>query len=238
MANASDVLDIALGEVGYYAPDDPEPGSKYGRWLADLTGEGWLAGPSTEIWWCCMFVSWCLAQAGQGCVGFPSYNTDNTLSKNPPLVLREDAEPGDIIIWNWDGNSSTDHIGFVKEHEPGAFGRLITVEGNYRNSVDIVDRSDCWELVSAVIRPPYQNGENMSDINEQVRFIYDHMHWDDETHFSNLGNLVAQMPIPCDGGSASIADVLSYTKSKTDAISTTLKGIEAAIDKISKKLGA
>lgn len=150
-----DVLSIALGEVGYSAPDDPEEGSKYGRWMADLTGEEWLRGTSTEVWWCCMFVSWCMAQAGVESAGFPSYNTDLVLQAGPRLVYREDARPGDIVIWDWDGNSATDHIGIVVEHEPGALGRLVTVEGNYRNSVALVERSDVWGCVSAVIRPDY-----------------------------------------------------------------------------------
>ena len=57
MGTPNDVLRIAAGEIGYYAPDDPQPGSKYGRWMADVTGESWLAGPSTEVWWCMIFVS-------------------------------------------------------------------------------------------------------------------------------------------------------------------------------------
>lgn len=154
MAKAADVLSVALGEVGYYAPADPEQGSKYGRWMAELYGERWLAGPSSEIWWCNIFVSWCLAQAGQECTGYPSYNTDVTLGRGPQLVYREDARPGDIVIWNWDGGG-TDHVGFVLEHEPGSLGRIVTVEGNYRNAVSVVDRSGVWSLVSAVIRPPY-----------------------------------------------------------------------------------
>ena len=64
MGTPNDVLRIAAGEIGYYAPDDPQPGSKYGRWMADVTGESWLAGPSTEVWWCMIFVSWVFAQAG------------------------------------------------------------------------------------------------------------------------------------------------------------------------------
>lgn len=29
----------------------------------------------------------------------------------------------------------------------------------------------------------------------QLQFIYDHMHWNEKTHFSDLGNLVAEFPI-------------------------------------------
>ena len=84
MATANDVLDIARGEIGYKALEDPEPGSKYGRWMAEVTGEDWLAGPSTSIWWCCMYASWVLDRAGQECRGFPSYNTDIVLGGRPP----------------------------------------------------------------------------------------------------------------------------------------------------------
>ena len=150
MATAEDVLNIARGELGYYAPNDPEPGSKYGRWMADVTGEDWLRGPSREIWWCCCFSSWCLAQAGVECPGFPSYNTDLVLSANPPRVPLSQALPGDIVIWDWDGNGATDHIGIVED--PRA---MVTIEGNKDNAVKRVNRSSVNYLVCAVIRPAY-----------------------------------------------------------------------------------
>lgn len=152
MPTPQSIIDTALAEVGYYAPADPEPGSKYGRWMADLTGESWLAGPSSTTWWCCMFVSWVLSQAGQECRGFPSYNTDATLAQQPPMVEVEDVQPGDIIIFDWDGNFATDHIGIVYKRENGA---LKTIEGNYGNAVAVVDRSTYWSYISAAIRPPY-----------------------------------------------------------------------------------
>ena len=155
MATAQQVLDIARGELGYYAPDDPEAGSKYGRWMAAYTGESWLAGPSVEIWWCNIFVSWVLNQAGVVTPGYPSYNTDITLAANPSLVYREDALPGDIIIWDWNGDGATDHVGFVESHTAGALGSLVTIEGNHNNRVDRVDRSNVWGYVRAVIRPNY-----------------------------------------------------------------------------------
>lgn len=164
MATVNDVLNIARSQIGYSAYDDPEQGSKYGRWLAQLWDQDWLAGPSTSIWWCCMFVSWCLYQVGQDVRGFPSYNTDLVLSENPPRVSKEQARPGDIVIWNWDGDYATDHIGIVERHEPGAYGTLITIEGNYRNSVARVDRSNTWNLITAVIRPQYSGeGDDMTE---------------------------------------------------------------------------
>lgn len=49
MATADDVIKVAESQLGYYAPNDPEQGSKYGRWMAKKTGQSWMAGPSTSI---------------------------------------------------------------------------------------------------------------------------------------------------------------------------------------------
>ena len=152
MSKADDLLYIAASQIGYCADDDPEPGSFYGRWMAELTGEDWLAGPSREIWWCCIFVSWCLDQAGVECNGFPSYNTDLAIANSAGALLPNvhDAEPGDIVIFNWDGNSSTDHVGFI---EANCGSWIQTIEGNVSNSVQRVTRD--WSCVSHVIRPNY-----------------------------------------------------------------------------------
>lgn len=170
MATAQDVIRIATAEVGYYAPDDPEAGSKYGRWLAEKTGEDWLAGPSWEIAWCCCFVSWCLDQAGQECTGFPSYNTDLVLSKNPHLVSRVEIQPGDIIIWDWNGDGATDHIGIVSYYDHANY--IQTIEGNHHNKVAVVDRSNAWGYVAAIIRPPYTDAKpEAPDANASKDYI-------------------------------------------------------------------
>lgn len=158
MATAEDVLNVARAELGYYAPDDPEAGSKYGRWMADVTGESWLRGPSRDVWWCTMFVSWCLDQAGVECEGFPSYNTDNTISRVPAsmVVSKYDLRPGDIVIWDWDGNTATDHIGFVEEASYNGWLTLKTIEGNVFNAVKRMDRSSIPQCIACCIRPPYE----------------------------------------------------------------------------------
>lgn len=166
MASADDVLSIAWGEVGYYAPDDPEPGSKYGRWMAEKTGESWLAGPSTSVWWCMIFVSWCFDQAGITCDFLPSYNTDNTISRaracGALLDNVRDAQRGDIVIFNWDWDGATDHVGIV-EYNNGS--NLQTIEGNTSGDAygsqsagnGVWPRTRGWESVAAIIRPPYDS---------------------------------------------------------------------------------
>ena len=147
------LMSVAYGELGYYAPDDPLPGSKYGRWMAEYTGEDWMAGPSWEIWWCCMYVSWVLYHSGVVVKGFPSQNTDLALNGGARAycVDKSSIRRGDIIIfdWNWDG--ATDHIGFATG--PVSGGRFPTIEGNVGNAV--VEKTRDLGNVAYVIRPQY-----------------------------------------------------------------------------------
>lgn len=135
MSGPADVLYHAAKRIGYYAPDDPEPGSEAGRYWARKTGQAWLAGPSTSIWWCMLFVSMCFDEAGQiDAIGGFSYNTDVTLAhiRNHPdayFVSVAEAEPGDVVIFDWDDSTAaTDHVGIVEANLGG--GVLQTIEGN------------------------------------------------------------------------------------------------------------
>lgn len=162
MGTPNDVLRIAAGEIGYYAPDDPEPGSKYGRWMADVTGESWLAGPSTEVWWCMIFVSWVFAQAGVDFPGAPSYNTDSTLAAARKVGRVTDAGhagPGDIVVFDWNFSSAaTDHVGIVEKNY-GTY--LQTIEGNTSGSANgkqsngngVWRRTRDYSVVAGVVSP-------------------------------------------------------------------------------------
>lgn len=179
MATANDVLKIAAGEIGYYAPNDPEPGSKYGRWLAKKWNEDWLAGPSNSIWWCCLFVSWCLNQAGQSVPGFPTYNTDLAWSKAKTLgVNKSTAKAGDIVIFDWNMNTSaTDHIGFVEKNLGN--GYIQTIEGNTSGTDwgsqyagnGVHRRVRSLSLVRYCIRPSYASGSSTPSSNTGVSSV-------------------------------------------------------------------
>lgn len=162
---AEDIMNVAYGELGYYAPDDPERGSKYGRWSAERTGEDWMAGPSTEIWWCCMFTSWVLDHANVKMDGFPSQNTDVALSNGARkyAVDKYDVQRGDIIIFNWDWDGATDHIGFATGPYDG-YG-FPTIEGNVGNAVKEMYRQ--LGNVAYVLRPPYDNQENATPVESK-----------------------------------------------------------------------
>lgn len=128
MTKIDEVLSHATYRLGYYAPDDPEPGSEAGRWLAKRMGQSWLAGPSTSVWWCMCFVSMCFDMAGEAeAIGGLSYNTDVTRSRMNEVDI-EDAQRGDVVLFDWDSDGATDHVGIVEANLGG--GWLQTIEGN------------------------------------------------------------------------------------------------------------
>ena len=194
MATANDVLNIAASRIGYYAPNDPLPGSEAGRYVADLwasfpnataahsagvlnweAGASWLRGPSTSIWWCCLFVSMCLDMAGvRNIAGFPNYNCDNTISKVRAAHMKKifirsskyDATPGDIVMFDWGGDGSCDHVGFIREN-CGSFVR--TIEGNTSGSANgsqsagngVWPRERSWSTIRYVIHIEYEEEDEM-----------------------------------------------------------------------------
>jgi peptidoglycan hydrolase-like protein with peptidoglycan-binding domain len=66
----------------------------------------------------------------------------------------EDVDYGDIVIFNWDWNNTTDHIGFATGPYDG-YG-FPTIEGNVGNAVKEKYRQ--LGNVAYVLRPPYKEG--------------------------------------------------------------------------------
>ena len=165
---ADKLLKVATGEIGYRADDDPEPGSKYGRWMADYTGTDWLRGPSSSVWWCAIFVSWCFNQAQIDWNVLPSYNCDQILSRarsyGNATVLDDphNCKKGDVVLYDFNGNGSCDHIGIIESNN----GDCVTaIEGNThpddsgsQNAGNGVwRRNRSFDVIRAVIRPDVMN---------------------------------------------------------------------------------
>lgn len=162
MATASKVLSIAEKEIGYSRWDDPNPGTKYGRWYAQDHGS--YFGQS-GVPYCAMFAAWVLAQAGQTCPGMPTAAvlTAYNGAKSAGIVRadKKAAKPGDLVVFNWnDGGKAQDHIGFV-ELNKGSY--IQTIEGNTSsgasgsqgNGGGVYRRTRAWSNVYAVIAVPY-----------------------------------------------------------------------------------
>lgn len=147
------VLDVARGEIGYSRYNDPEAGTKYGRWYAALTGSSYYG--TTGVPYCAMFVSWVFAQAGATCAGLPEaycpYIRNKAGSAGAVLADKTRAQPGDVILFDWGASDGVeDHVGIV-EVNCGSY--VQTIEGNVGGCV--ARRTRAWSDVTYVVRPAW-----------------------------------------------------------------------------------
>lgn len=137
---AADVLRVAESQMGC------TDGAKYFNELgyADL-------GP-----WCVAFVQWCMAKAD---VTFPWPPPDKPHKRFtawdygdcPWPVDPADLRAGDAVSFDWDDDTSGDHVGIVKSvHDWG----ITTIEGNTSYGV-VAERQRVWSCVICGIRPQY-----------------------------------------------------------------------------------
>lgn len=154
--NASSVLEAAKREIGYCRWDDAQTGTKYGRWYAAKTGESWYG--ANGVAFCAMFVSYVFDQAGASCAGIPGAYTPSMVNASRGHILgnKRDAQPGDVVYFNWDGGE-VDHVGIVERN----FGSYIqTIEGNTAingRSGSVGRRTREWGVVAYVVRPNYNS---------------------------------------------------------------------------------
>lgn len=156
--SAEQVLRIASGFVGV---KESPPGSNncifnthyYGR---EVSG--------SQYPWCASFVWDVFRLAGEA----ESYYRGGRTAYVPTLqtwgrqdgllASRDHALPGDLLIFDWDGDGSGDHVGILEQVD--ADGSYVTIEGNTSTGSD----SDGGQVqrrlrqpgqVCMVIRPPY-----------------------------------------------------------------------------------
>jgi hypothetical protein len=60
-------------------------------------------------------------------------------------------QPGDIVIFNWNGSGVPDHTGIVERVDPD--GRIHTIEGNSSNRVQRRDYPASTNDVQGFVRP-------------------------------------------------------------------------------------
>lgn len=193
MSAAKNVLYCARQWIGYSRWDDPEPGTVFGRWYAKLVDNPYFG--ESGIPYCAMFVSYCLNWAGFEAAGLPGAYVPWILSANSDagrLVANEDAQPGDLVMFDWQGDGVADHIGIVEENHPDE-GWMQTIEGNtssgsggsQSNGGGVYRRARNYSSIIGVARPYYETQEEEDDmltehqdmllatIYEQVTGTYD-----------------------------------------------------------------
>lgn len=100
-----EVVSIAMCEIGI--AEDPKGSNsvKYNKWFY---------GKDTRVPWCCTFIMWVFSQAK---IPFPKsdwmkgYASVPNLKKSRKSEITKTPQPGDIVIFEFNGKPEPDHIG-------------------------------------------------------------------------------------------------------------------------------
>ena len=142
--------------------------------------EGYTEGPNNDTTfgkrygmnnqpWCAMFVSGCFDDAGLVHLvaastkkGFASCDAGaQWFAKNKRIVPIGQAQPGDVVFFNFDANpTDTEHVGIVYSNDGK---NLITFEGNtsgnnkgsQANGDGVFKKKRAYSLVMSVARPDW-----------------------------------------------------------------------------------
>lgn len=126
MASVSELVSAAQGEVGYSRWDDPEEGTKYGRWYARQTGNSYFG--ASGVPYCDMFVSYVLSCVGVSWLSAYVPGREAQARQRGALLGKDQIQAGDLITFDWDGDGESDHIGIATSGWSGSW--INTVEGN------------------------------------------------------------------------------------------------------------
>lgn len=130
MTTPNQVLAIAKKEADNGYKEGNNNDTKYGIWY----------GINHQPY-CAIFVSWCFHTGGsqelhgiQSKLGFHNCNAGLAhFMARKQLVDTKDAQPGDIVFFNFDGNpNTTEHVGIVYVNQIDK-QNLVTFEGNTSN---------------------------------------------------------------------------------------------------------
>lgn len=113
--------------------------------------------------WCACFVSCILNMAGVSCAGLPGLycpTMRNAAIAEKANVSVNNAKPGDIVYFNWDGNNNADHVG-ICESVNVSNKTITTIDGNVSKKVG--RRTRHFSEVMTVVRPNYakESGEQV-----------------------------------------------------------------------------
>lgn len=159
MATVSNVLTWARSQIGYCRYDDPEQGTRYGRWYADITGSPWFG--TNGVPYCAMFVSWVLAHAGVECEGFPRAVAIDVRDGFSRMVAARDLRPGDVVGFDWDEDHTGDHVGIFLEWDTPGYS-FETIEGNTGDG-EVLQRTRYVSQVTCGVRPYYDGSSNPAE---------------------------------------------------------------------------
>lgn len=147
---ADKVINIAADEIYRYGDN----GSKYWNYIF---GSGWVNWDTTP--YCACFASWVLNQAGVNSAGMPVAGCiyiSTVARRSGRTVPMRDAQRGDLVLYDWDGNGTCDHIGIIESNRGDA--GITTIEGNTSDAIGegiVASKNRGWNDVAVIVRPYY-----------------------------------------------------------------------------------
>ena len=160
MASVSELLTTAAKEVG--VAEEPS-GSNHVRYNTWYYGKE-VSGSSYP--WCMVFVQWCFAQVGMSLpVRTASCGALMRAAKAAKCWITSGYQAGDVVIYDFGNNGTTDHCGIVERTEGG---QVTAIEGNTgigndANGGQVQRRTRSIKLVVGAVRPPYETEEKHMD---------------------------------------------------------------------------
>jgi cell wall-associated NlpC family hydrolase len=91
-------------------------------------------------WWCADFASWVYTHAGDKFNDPYCPSIVNHLKAEGKWKGRANPQPGDMVLFDWNGDGVSDHVGIVKR--VNGDGSVQTIEGNTTNGNGV---SGVWE---------------------------------------------------------------------------------------------
>lgn len=158
MSSAAKVLQIARAEIG--VKESPSGSNKvkynteyYGR---AVSGSGYA--------WCAVFVWWVFKHAGCPELFFGGKKSAycptiaDYYIANKQTVSKSSGKPGDIVLFDWNQNNSSDHIGIIESKNSD--GSYVCIEGNTSvgnnsNGGQVMRRTRYQSQISWICRPKY-----------------------------------------------------------------------------------
>lgn len=153
MSSAAKVIQTARAEIGYKESPSGSNKTKFGKEYG-MDGQPW----------CAMFVWWVFKHAGCPELFYGGKKSaycptiaDYYISKKQ-TVSKNKGQPGDIVLFDWNQNNSSDHIGIIESKNSNGTYTCIegnTSVGNNSNGGKVMRRTRYISQISWICRPKY-----------------------------------------------------------------------------------
>lgn len=163
MTTAAQILDIAEAELGYKESPKNSNKTKYNRWFY---------GSNVAAPWCAIFVCWVFAQANAKKL-LPGGRYDaycptigDAVMASGREVSKTKGKAGDIVLFDWEQDYSSDHIGIIeKKNSDGSYTCIEgnTAIGNDSNGGEVMRRKRYTSQIYHVYRPAYSKATSASE---------------------------------------------------------------------------